>query len=180
MKVISMSILAGWLILAVLILRLVLKKAPKWLNVLHQGIVAVRLVCPFSIASPVSLVPDFIGNGKLVSEWMDDYVGDIDIHHSDSVYYDAAKGAGRELISDEEGEYYVVTKHEQLGEPPTVENTVMPILLFVWVSGMVLLAFYTVFSYRCLYRRVVTAVFFEANIFQSENVSAPFVLGIIR
>lgn len=108
MKVISMSILAGWLILAVLILRLVLKKAPKWLNVLHQGIVAVRLVCPFSIASPVSLVPDFIGNGKLVSEWMDDYVGDIDIHHSDSVYYDAAKGAGRELISDEEGEYYVV------------------------------------------------------------------------
>ena len=50
LKIINMSISASWLILAVLILRLVLKKAPKWVNVLLWGIVAVRLAFPFSIA----------------------------------------------------------------------------------------------------------------------------------
>ena len=57
LKIINMSISASWLILAVLILRLVLKKAPKWVNVLLWGIVAVRLVCPFSFESALSLIP---------------------------------------------------------------------------------------------------------------------------
>ena len=100
LKIIVMSISASWLVLAVLILRLVLKKAPKWMNVLLWGIVAIRLICPFTIESPVSMIPDSVGSGKFVSEWMDDYVGNVDIHHSDSVYYDAAIGAGREPISD--------------------------------------------------------------------------------
>ena len=92
LKIINMSISASWLVLAVLLLHLVLKKAPKWINVLLWGIIAVRLICPFAIESPVSLVPDAIGNGELVSEWMDDYIDDIDSHHQDSIYYDAAIG----------------------------------------------------------------------------------------
>ena len=55
LKIINMSISASWLILAVLILRLVLKKAPKWVNVLLWGIVAVRLICPLSFESALSL-----------------------------------------------------------------------------------------------------------------------------
>ncbi|MBR1989451.1 MAG: transcriptional regulator, partial [Firmicutes bacterium] len=57
LKIINMSIAASWLVLAVLVLRQVIKKAPKWANVLLWGIVAVRLICPFSIESPVSLIP---------------------------------------------------------------------------------------------------------------------------
>ena len=45
---VNMSISASWFILAVLMFRLLLKKAPKWINVLLWGVVAVRLVCPFS------------------------------------------------------------------------------------------------------------------------------------
>lgn len=52
LKIINMSISASWLIFAVLILRLVLKKAPKWVNVLLWGIVAIRLICPFSLRAP--------------------------------------------------------------------------------------------------------------------------------
>ena len=128
LRIINMSISASWLVLAVLVLRFVLKKAPKWIDVLLWGIVAVRLICPFSIESSVSLIPDSVGNGELIAKWTDDYIDDIDIHHSGSVYYDAAVGAGREPISDGEGGYYVVTKHDQLGEPDTIENTVIPIL----------------------------------------------------
>lgn len=51
LKIINMSISASWLVLAVLLLRFVLKKAPKWVNVLLWGIVAVRLAFPFSIES---------------------------------------------------------------------------------------------------------------------------------
>lgn len=57
LKIINMSISASWLVLAVLLLRFVLKKAPKWVNVLLWGIVAVRLAFPFSIESALSLIP---------------------------------------------------------------------------------------------------------------------------
>lgn len=180
LKIINMSISASWLILAVLILRFVLKKAPKWVNILLWGIVAIRLICPFTIESSVSLIPDSVGSGKLISEWADDYIDDIDIYHPDSIYYDAAIGAGREPISDGEGGYYVVTKHDQLGEPATIENTVIPVLSIVWIAGIILLALYTAISYWRLRRKVDTAVRYKDNIFQSENVSSPFVLGIIK
>ena len=57
LKIVNMSISASWLVLAVLILSFVLKRAPKWVNVLLWGIVALRLVCPFSIESALSLIP---------------------------------------------------------------------------------------------------------------------------
>lgn len=112
LKIVNMSISASWLVLIVLILRIALRKAPKWVSVLLWGIVAFRLICPLSIESSVSLVPDSVGNGELISEWTNDYIGDIDIHHSDSVYFDAAIGAGREPVYDGENGYYVVTKHD--------------------------------------------------------------------
>ena len=180
LKILNMSISASWLVLAVLVLRFALKKAPKWANVLLWGIVAVRLICPFTIESSVSLIPDSVGSGELVSEWIDDYIDDIDIHHPDSAYFDAAIGAGREPVSDGEGGYYVVTKHDQLGEPATIENTVIPVLSIVWVTGMSILALYTVISYFRLRRKVDTAIRHKDNIFQSENVSSPFVLGILK
>ena len=57
LKIFNMSISAGWIVLAVLILRLLLKKAPKWINVILWGIVGARLVFPFSIESVMSLIP---------------------------------------------------------------------------------------------------------------------------
>ena len=57
LKIVNMSIAASWLILAVVLLRVVLKKAPKWINVLLWGIVAFRLICPFSFESALSLIP---------------------------------------------------------------------------------------------------------------------------
>lgn len=180
LKIINMSISASWLVLVVLAFRFIFRKAPKWVNVLLWGIVAVRLICPFAIESSFSLVPDSVGNGELVAKWADDYIDDIDIHHPGSVYYDAAVGAGREPISDGEGGYYVVTKHDQLGEPDTIENTVIPTLSVIWVYGVILLAIYTVVSYWRLQRKVSEAVILRDNIFQSENVGSPFVLGIIK
>ena len=57
LKIVNMSISASYLVAAVLLLRLVLKKAPKWVSVLLWGMVAIRLICPISIESVLSLIP---------------------------------------------------------------------------------------------------------------------------
>lgn len=57
LKLVNMSISASWLVLAVLLLRALLKKAPKWTRPLLWGIVGLRLIFPFSIESSLSLIP---------------------------------------------------------------------------------------------------------------------------
>ena len=180
LKTLNMSIAASWLILAVVLLRFVLKKAPKWVNVLLWGIVAIRLICPVTIESPASMIPDSVASGELISKWTNDYIGNVDIHHPNSVHYDAAIGAGREPISDGEGSYYVVTRHDQLDEPATIKNTVVPVLSVMWVAGMTVMAFYAVISFWHLRRKVNEAVMFKGNILLCDHVKSPFILGLIR
>ena len=172
------------LILAVLLLRLFLKKAPKWVNVLLWGIVAVRLVFPWTIESPVSLIPAFIGTGEWVSEWMHDSINDMDIGYFNSIPYDAeidtTSNAGQPLISDEDYFYYPVTKHDQLVKPTTIGNTVLPVLSILLLTGIVTMLLYATISYLRLCRKINTAVLYKDNIYESEYVSSPFVLGIIK
>lgn len=56
-KLINLSLSASWLVLAVLLLRLCLKKTPKWITCVLWGIVALRLVMPFTFESSLSLIP---------------------------------------------------------------------------------------------------------------------------
>ena len=163
LKIINMSISASWLILAVLILRLVLKKAPKWVNVLLWGIVAVRLICPFSFESALSLIPSAeTFPEKIISgPSFDVQTGITPIDNR---------------INDYLGDRYF----EGVTVPTNNGNNVMTILTIVWIIGILLLATYTVISYWRLNREIDTAVRYKDNIFQSENVSSPFVLGIIN
>ncbi len=174
LKIVSMSISASWLVAAVLIMRLVLKKAPKWMNVLLWGVVALRLVLPFSIESAASLIPDSVGSGELVEEWTDAYVGEVEIYQENTTEYNAIVAAGVEPVYNGNGGYYVVD------EPPTVGEAVLPVLSVIWAAGMALLLLYTAVSYLRLRRRVSAAVRLRGNVYQSENAASPFVLGILR
>ena len=163
LKIVNMSISASWLVVAVLILRLVLKKAPKWVNVLLWGIVAVRLICPFSFESALSLIPSAeTFPEKIISgPSFDVQTGITPIDNR---------------INDYLGDRYF----EGVTVPTNNGNNVMTILTIVWIIGILLLVAYTVISYWRLNRKVDTAVHYKDNIFQSENVSSPFVLGIIN
>lgn len=57
-KVFNMSVAASMLILAVILLRLILKSSPKWIRCVLWLLVALRLVIPFSFESPLSLIPN--------------------------------------------------------------------------------------------------------------------------
>ena len=163
LKIINMSISASYIVLAVLLLRLLLKKAPKWITVVLWGIVAVRLVCPFSIESVLSLIP----SSEVVSpNIMTDKTPTIN--------------TGIPIINSTLNPVISDSFTPNPGDSANPLQVLIPILTAIWIVGMVALLIYTVISYARVRRKIGTAVLYKDNIYQSENVVSPFVLGIIK
>ena len=163
LKIINMSISASWLVLAVLILRFVLKKAPKWINVLLWGIVAIRLICPFSFESTLSIIPSAETIPLNIC---------MDTTPTINSGISAINNAVNPIISQ--------SNTPMAGASVNLLQITIGIYEYIWIFGMIALALYTAISYWRLCRKVDTAVRYKDNIFQSENVSFPFVLGIIK
>lgn len=171
LKVLNMSINASYLTAVVLLLRLILKRAPKWVNMLLWGGVALRLVCPISIESVLSLIPS------------------AEAVRPDIVLSDRPAVQGGiptvNTVANPVPEHGYAPSLEQ-GFTPSPEHSVNPfqiwvlILAAIWLTGLVLLLFYAAFSFYRLNRKIRTAVLLKDNIFQSENISSPFILGIFR
>ena len=163
LNIVNMSISASWIVLAVLLLRLLLKKAPKWITVLLWGIVAVRLICPFTIESVMSLIP----SAETISpEIMMDATPEIN--------------SGIPILNNT---INPVISESFSPDPATSANPLqilIPILSVLWVVGIAGMLLYTVVSYFRVKRKIDTAVLLRDNVFQSENVVSPFVLGIIK
>lgn len=161
-KVLNASISTSWLILVVVLLRFLLKKAPKWIHVALWGVVAVRLLLPFSIESAFSLIP----SAETVPQEILRYEG---ARLQESAYFDVISNP----VFDRDTTV-------QIGQTVDRLQTQMGNMTFIWLMGMVVLLLYTAFSYGSLRRKVSEAVILQDNIFQSENVTSPFVLGILR
>lgn len=163
LKIINMSISASYIVLAVLLLRLLLKKAPKWITVVLWGIVAVRLVCPFSIESVLSLIP----SSEVVSpNIMTDKTPTIN--------------TGIPIINSALNPVINESFTPNPGDSANPLQIWIPVLTAIWIVGMVALLIYTVISFARVRRKIGTAVLLRDNIYQSENVVSPFVLGIIK
>ena len=163
LEIVNRSIAASWIVIAVLVLRLCLKKTPKWVNVLLWGIVAVRLIFPFSIESALSLIP----SAETVSP-------SIMMEQTPSVQ--TGVPALDQVINP-------VIDHSLSPAPGASANPLqiwIPVLTVIWLLGVAALFLYSAVSYRRLRRRVCEAVILRDNIYQIENVCSPFVLGIIR
>jgi len=163
LKIINMSISASYIVLAVLLLRLILKKAPKWIAVVLWGIVAVRLICPFSIESVLSLIP----SSEVISpNIMTDKTPTI------NTGIPIINSALNPVISD--------SFTPGPGDSANPLQIWITVLTTIWIVGMVALLIYIFISYAKVKRKIGTAVFYKDNIYQSENVVSPFVLGIIK
>ena len=163
LKVVNMSISAGWLVLAVLALRLILKKAPKWVNVLLWGIVAVRLICPFSIESALSLIPS---TETISPEIMMDWTPEI--------------STGIEPLDQVVNPVIFTSFAPQGMASANPLQILIPVAANLWLLGVLILLAYTAISYLTLRHKLRTAVILRGNIFQCETVSSPFVLGILK
>ena len=163
LKIVNMSISASWVVIAVLTLRFCLKKAPKWVNVLLWGIVAARMVFPFSIESVLSLIP----SAETISPT-------IMMEQSPSVQ--TGVPALNHVINP-------VISGSFTPAPGASANPLqiwIPVLAGIWLFGIAALFLYSAVSYWRLHRKVCEAVILRGNIYQSEKVCSPFVLGIIR
>lgn len=163
LKLANMSISASWLVLAILLLRLILKKAPKWVNVLLWGLVAVRLISPFSIESALSLIPSTQTIPMNI---------EMDATPAIDSGINAVNSVVNPIISAS------FTPHPGASANPL--QIWIPLAAVIWLIGMVLMLLYTAVSYWHLRRKVNTAVRYRDNIFQSENVGSPFVLGLVK
>ena len=175
LQIVNMSISASWLVIAVLLLRLVLKKAPKWANVLLWGFVAVRLICPVSFESALSLIPSA---EPIPEQVITNLVVEVpvEIPGFDASNQDPADPPVRDETGDETGDQTNV----DFAEPEKQGIPVVTVLTALWAVGVGAMLVYTAVSYLLLRRRVATAVRLENNIYQSENVDSPFVLGIVK
>ena len=152
LKILNMSIPASWIAMIVLVLRLCLKRAPKWWNVLLWGLVAVRLMLPVSIESSLSLLP----RAEVVRP---------------AVIAPAVPGGAAPMIG---GAAAVAS------DTAASSLSVWTILGWVWLFGVLVLVLYTLVSTLRLRHQVREAVRLQGNIYQSEQVASPFVLGILR
>ena len=161
LKILNMSLSASWVLLAVLLLRLLFRKAPKWISVALWGIVGIRLISPFSIESVLSLIP----SAEVVSpEIMMDWTPEID----------TGIPAVNQVVNP-------IITGSFAPDPATSANPLqlwIPTWALFWAVGTVAMLLYTAISFLRLRRRVGAAVLYEGNVYQSENVSSPFVLGI--
>ena len=168
LKLLNMSITGCVMILAVLIARLFLKKAPKWSICLLWGLVALRLICPFTLESNLSL----IRNSEPISQEIVSNQSWTTSIITESVQSEVAEP--------------VIPPVQQL---PAQNISVIPqrktidlfaVFGYVWLSGVAAMLLYTIISYGQLKRMVRTATRMERNIRQSEYVTSPFVLDIFR
>lgn len=163
LHVVNISISASWLVLAVLLARLVLKRAPKWAYVLLWGIVGVRLIFPFSLESALSLIPsvETISPTILTDATPKVYTGFPTLNQSINPVLSQAAASAPDSA-------------------PNLLEIWLPVLAVLWFFGVAALLGWSAVSYLRLRRRVATAVRLEDNLYQSEAVLSPFVLGLVH
>ena len=164
LKLLNLSISASWLVLAVLVLRLISKRSPKWVNVLLWGIVALRLVLPFSIESALSLIP----SAETVSPAAVQFDPAPTITSGVSVIDNAVNPA----------------LSEHFAAAPTA--SVNPLYVWteiagwVWLIGLGAMLLYALVSYLRLRRRVSVSLCVRENIYLCDAISSPFILGVVK
>lgn len=146
------SLTAGWLILALLLLRPLLKKIPRAFSCLLWALAAVRLAFPFSLESRVSLVPQQIAAPVRVTPIDPTYFASPTLHTGTP----AAVQTVSQGISWRE---------------------VVP---YIWLLGVAAMGIYALVSYLRLSKRVRVSVRIKDRVYLCDQVSSPFVLGIFR
>lgn len=162
----NMSVTACVVIFAVVLLRLLLKKAPKALSFALWFVVLFRLLCPVSFESALSLFGLFGSAGSM--EHIPANIG-MTAQPQVDLILPAVTGAVNASLP---------------AAAPLKSANPMQIILFVsalaWALGAIILLVYSASSYFLLMRRISTATLIRDNIYQTERVDSPFVCGFIK
>nr|WP_325259896.1 M56 family metallopeptidase [uncultured Oscillibacter sp.] len=163
LNILNMSIAASWLILAVVLLRFLLKKAPKWIIILLWGIVALRLAVPFSFESALSLIPS------------------AETFNAHNIQYEMPViSSGIPAVNN------AVNPILDETFAPNPAGSVNPLYVWIfivsviWLIGIAAMLLYAVISYVRVRQSVGESVPYEGDIFLCDHVKSPFILGLVR
>lgn len=164
LKLLNMSVAAGWMILAVAAVRIFLKKAPKWISCALWGIVAIRLVCPFSPESSFSLIP----SRELLS--------------SETVRFarEPAIDSGIPYLDEAVNPVFSSSFAPAPGASVNPLQVWMLLAGILWGIGLAGMAVYALIGVWRVRRKVREAVFWQENIWICDRVASPFILGIVK
>lgn len=155
-KILSISIAANWMILAVLVLRFLLKKAPRRVICILWAMVAVRLLLPVSLESPVDFIPE---TTSAIQEAVD-----TSLIHPETVTFHTG----------------IVTPQEGTSGASASSGQSISVIPLVWFFGVLLMLSYLALRYVKLRRLVREAAWEKENIWICDTVTTPFILGIVR
>ena len=163
LAVLNRSIAAGWVVLAVLLLRLLLCRAPRWTRGALWAVVAARLVLPGSVKSGLSLIPsaETVSPGIMLDQSPEIHSG---VPALDRLVDPVIRGA--------------FTPSPVASANPL--QIWIPLLSIVWAAGVAGMLLYAVLRALGVRRRLSTAVMLQEGVYQSEAVASPFVFGLIR
>ncbi|MBQ8822956.1 MAG: hypothetical protein IJZ82_09960 [Lachnospiraceae bacterium] len=163
LKLLNMSISAGWVILAVILLRVFLKKGPKWIRCILWGIVGIRLICPFSLESVFSLIPSA---ETIPQEILLDKTPEID--------------SGVRMVNSVINPVLSGSFAPNPGDSVNPLQVLAIVAAWIWTSGMVAMVLYAFISYIRLRRRVAVSMCVAENIYICDYIDTPFILGIVK
>ena len=160
----NMSITASYLVLAVVVARLLLKKAPKWINCLLWALVGIRLICPFSFESSLSLVP----SSQTIS-----------INNS-SAGRPFTVQSGVPVVDSNINEIIGDKYYEGVTVPTNTFADMTTILSIVWLVGLFAMLLYGSISYLRVHKKVGASILFTDNIYYCDNIDTPFIFGLFK
>ena len=169
LRIVELSWQAGVLALAVMLARLALRQAPKWAVCLLWALVAVRLVLPFSLQSPVSLQA---AQSPVTAALYELPQTQEAAQKTDEVLSGGSAEPVTPLPPTE-----VVTAQPVPAPKPAMT---VSLLAVIWLAGVVMMLTYMLVSYLGIYRRVCTAVRLEDSVYRCGSWGTPFVLGLLR
>ncbi len=193
-----MSITASWLIVAIIILRFILKKAPKNYFCILWGMVALRLLCPFSIESIFGIVPNifsileiqqnetlppnhFIQSGNQNTDKNDSITNELESGGQGSVIPDSNVGTQKPNYPMKPNE---PDNWGNLGDSSEANSkwsdiSITMIATIIWIVGIVVLSLYSILSLVKLNREVRASLSIEKGVFICDTIRSPFILGMI-
>ncbi len=175
LSVLNMSVTGCYVIIAVLLGRLLLKKAPKKYSYLLWSAAGFRLACPISFASVLSVFNTGLFNmtkAQSAGETVLQYIPP-DIGRMAEPSLTVGISAANTVISERLPVYPGVSSVNPL-------NTWLLAGTIIWLIGLAALVAYSLLSYLRLRKRVSTAVRLTGNVFEADTIRSPFVLGVVK
>lgn len=161
-KLFNVSVTASFVVLAVILVRFIMKKSPKWIICILWSLVGLRLVFPFSIESVLSLIPS-----------AETLPPDIMVTHTPEIH------TGIPIINSSINPIFTESFKPNLATSANPMQIIIFIASIIWIVGIAVMLIYSAISYFYLRHKVSVSIKNSDNIYYCDNIKSPFILGLI-